>query len=108
MRKFTSPSSRNSRNKLLLIWYFQDIKQLDESILSVQAGINKPPFLVMPLRKSTVIKGLFGILDDKWDDPVVKTFLQCDQSADSPVSVLKRVNVFEVGMKPDHIVYCDG
>ena len=88
-----------------------DIKhrhQLTECVLSVKAGIRQISRLLFPFGKTSVIKHLFGILNDKRHDSVPQAFLECNQTTDSAVAVLERMNPFKTLMKPNDVINGNG
>lgn len=86
------------------MWNVKHIQQSNECILSVQTGVCQPAFLVSPLGQPAVIESLFAVLNDERDNVVVQALLQSNQSANSAVSILERVDVFKLSMECDHIL----
>ena len=76
-------------------------------ILSRKAGINQitPHFVIFG--QTPVIEKLVVIFDDKWNQIISQTFFKNDQSANTPVSILKWMYFFEMEMKINNIVYCN-
>ena len=75
-----------------------------ECVLAIKESISKPAFFLIPVCEPTIIKSLFGVFYNKRSYIKPKALFQGNQSADSAVSVLERVNIFEVCMKFNNIV----
>ena len=76
-----------------------DIKQchqLLEGILSVEAGVEQIAFFCFPFGESSVVIHLLGVLDDKWHNAIAQAFLECYQTANSAVTVLKRIGIVNI------------
>ena len=70
-----------------------------ECVLTVKTSVSEPALFLIPVCKSTIIERLFGIFYNERNYIKPKALFQSNQSADSAVSVLERVNIFEVRMK---------
>lgn len=69
------------------------------AVLSGQAGIEQIASGIVPFAQSAVIVHLQLISDYERDISVRKTLLEHDQTSDTAVSILKRVDAFEALME---------
>ena len=81
--------------------------QFFECVLSVQTGICQIALFRSPLGESTIIKHLLGVFNNKRHDTKSQTFFQRDQSPDSAVAVLKRMDTFKFIVEADNVVNRD-
>ena len=56
-----------------------------------------------PFLQATIIKQLQIVLNDKWDDSILQAFLEKDQTPDSAVAVLERVNPLKTDMEINQV-----
>ena len=68
------------------------VQILLKSVLRRKAGISQAVSLVLPFLQATVVEYLDVVLDDKRHDVVTQAFFEMEQSPDSAVAVLERVN----------------
>ena len=89
---------------LLLYINVKHSEKTFEAVLTVKAGIYQIAFFVLPFGKTAVVKRLFSILNDERHDVIMQTFLQGNQTPDSAVAVLKRMDAFKVVMEGNNIL----
>ena len=75
--------------RLITVFYTEIVHIFSEPVLCRQAGITQITLFIFPLLQASVIKLLYIILDDKWDNIISQTFLEKYKPADSAVAVLK-------------------
>ena len=84
---------------VFLIFDFKIIKIFLEFILRSKTSVEQISALTSPLRKTAVVEHLKVVINYERNNIVSQTFLEKYQSADTPVSVLKRMNTLEAVMK---------
>ena len=91
---------------MLLIFglYLEVVQQFFVRILSVKAGFDKVTRLTIPFLKTSVIEHLFAVLYDKWNYADAQALFEAYKSANSTVSVLKRMYFFKITMKFYYII----
>ena len=63
-----------------------------EGVLTVKTGVDQIAFFILPFGKAAVVKRLFRVFDDERYDAIVQAFLQRDQTPDSAIAILKRMD----------------
>ena len=81
------------------------VQILLKSVLCGQASITQVAALVLPLLQAAVVEHLDVVLDDKRHDVVPQTFFEKEQSPDSAVAVLKRMDTLKAVVKVKQIEY---
>lgn len=79
------------------------VKRRFEPILSRKADVGKESFFVVPLCQSAIVKGLHVVFYDKGHDVVRKAFFEHDESANTAIAVLKRMDSLESYVETDHV-----
>ena len=90
---------RERERKRRSIAYSQRVQYLPEAILRREAGVHKIPWQIVPFIETAVVEQRKIVLHDEGNDIVAQTLLEEDESADTPVAVLKGVNTLEFIMK---------
>ena len=73
-------------------------------VLGCEAGICEVAVNVPPFFETSIIEHLEFVCDDKGDNPVCKTFLEHQETSDSAIAVLERVNLLETYMKVKNVL----
>ena len=84
----------------------QHIQQPDKCILSIKAGIHQPVPLISPFGKSSLVEAFLVVFNDKGNDIIFETFLECDQPANSSIPVLKRMDELKFCMELNNVLNC--
>ena len=79
-------------------------EKTSECVLTVKTGVDQIAFFVLPFGKAAVVKRLFSVFDDERYDAIVQAFLQRDQTPDSAIAILKRMDALKVVVKSNNII----
>lgn len=83
----------------MLVLDFKVIQQGFVLILCCEAGVCQVFVDFAPVAQASVVEQLQLICDDEWHYVVCEAFLEHDESADTAVAVLERVDVFELAVE---------
>ena len=72
-------------------------------VLGCEAGVYEVAIDVAPFFETSIIEHLEFVCDDKGDNPVCKAFLEHQETSDSAITVLERVNLLEAYMKVEDV-----
>ena len=90
--------------RFFLIFDLKVIKMFLEFILRRKAGVDEKTAFARPLGETAVVKHFEFLVNDKGNYVVTQTFFEENQSTDTPVTVLKRMDAFKSVMKVKNIL----
>ena len=79
--------------------YSEIIQVFLEGILRWETGVGQVSFFPIPLLQSAVIEHFYAVLNNKRHNIVFQAFLEHNQTTDTPVAVLERVNALKTHME---------
>ena len=86
-----------------LVWHLEIVQIFLELILRQKASVAQISRLRLPFMQSPIIEHFQIFINDKWNDIIFQAFLEQNQSADTPVAILKRMDRFKFIMKRNQI-----
>ena len=78
---------------------FEIVKQCLVIVLCCETGICQIPVDVSPFFKSSIIVHFQFVSNDERNDVVSQTFLEHQQTTNSAIAILERMNLFETDVK---------
>ena len=96
----------NDTVHLIVILNFEVIQYSLEIILHQQAGITQTSGHFMPLLQAAIIEHLMALIYDEGYDPEAQTLFEQNESADTSIAILERMNPFKADMEIKQIIKC--
>ena len=81
------------------------LKTYDEDVLSRTTSVKEPQTATLPpFLKPKIVELPHVVGDDKWSNAILETLLKENQAPDAPITVLKRMYLFESHMQVEQIL----